>query len=140
MARKTEIYVVTKDGRDKGKRFLITEMSAMRAERWATRALLALTKSGENLDYVRSEKGGMAALAVAAIRGLQHLNFDDADPLMMEMMDCVQIIPDPKHPETARPLVQNDAEGDDIEEVETRVILKQRVFKLHSDFFTNAGP
>lgn len=136
--RKTEIYVVTKDNRDKGKRFLITEMSALRAERWATRAVLALTRSGQDIGHVRG--GGMAALAVAALQGLQYLQFDDADPLMMEMMECVQVIPDPKHPETTRPLVQNDAEGDDIEEIETRFILKERIFRLHSDFFTRADP
>jgi hypothetical protein len=136
--RKTEIYVVTKNNRDKDKRFLITEMSALRAERWATRALLALTKSGQDIGSVRT--GGMAALAMAALQGLQYLQFDDADPLMMELMDCVRIIPDPKHPETSRPLIQNDAEGDDIEEVETRIILKDRIFRLHTDFFTRADP
>lgn len=138
MARKFEYYTVTKDNRDKGKRFLITEMSALRAERWATRALLSLTKSGQDINP--SAGGGMAAIAVAALQGLQHLQFDDADPLMMELMECVRFVPDHKHPETTRELVQNDDEGDDIEEVETRLILKQRVFNLHTDFFTRADP
>lgn len=138
MARKTEIYVVKKDNRDKGKRFLITEMPALKAERWATRALLALTKSGQDIGQVQGQ--GMAGIAVAALHGLQHLQFDDADPLMMEMMDCVQIIPDPRHPETSRPLVQDGEEGDDIEEVETRLILKERIFRLHTGFFTPAEP
>lgn len=138
MARKSEYYTVTKDNRDKGKKFLITEMSALRAERWATRALLALTKSGQDINPTAG--GGMAAIAVAALQGLQHLQFDDADPLMMELMDCVQFVPDPKHPETTRALVQLDSDGDDIEEIETRIILKQRILNLHTDFFTRAGP
>jgi hypothetical protein len=99
---------------------------------------LALTKSGQDINPAAG--GGMAAIAVAALQGLQHLQFDDADPLMMELMDCVRFVPDPKHPETTRELVQLDSDGDDIEEIETRIILKQRILNLHTDFFTRAGP
>ena len=136
--RKTEVFVVVKDNRDKGKRFLITEMPALRAEKWAARAMLALTKSGQDVDHIKG--GGMAALAVAGLKALQHLDFADAEPLMDEMMECVQIIPDPKHPETARPLVQYGAEGDDIEEIDTRVELRTRIFRLHTGFFSSAAP
>lgn len=139
--RKTEVFAVVKDNRDKGKRFLITEMPALRAEKWATRALLSLAKSGADIASVSPGKpGGMAALAVAGLQALQHLDFADAEPLMDEMMDCVQIIPDPKHPETSRPLVQYGSEGDDIEEIDTRVELRTRIFKLHIGFFSPESP
>ena len=46
MARKTKRVTITAEGRDKGKTFLITELPADQAERWAIRALLALIQSG----------------------------------------------------------------------------------------------
>ena len=49
MARKVSNYTVTKEGRDLGKTFVITEMPASRAEAWATRALLALMAGGVEL-------------------------------------------------------------------------------------------
>lgn len=133
--RKTEIFVVPTDGRDKGKRFLITEMPAMKAERWAYRALLALAHSGADLGE-GALAGGMGAVAQAGFRALQKLNFEDARPLLDEMWDCVQVIPDPKNPEFLRPLVMNEMEGDDIEELETLWMIRERVFRLHTDFFT----
>lgn len=139
--RKTEVYVVTKDNRDKGKRFIITEMPALRAEKWATRAMLALARSGVDIPTVTPGKpGGMGALALAGLQALQHLDFADAEPLMDEMMECVQIVSDPKHPETARPLIDSGEEGDDIEEIETRVELRKRTLMLHVGFFTTAAP
>ena len=46
MSRRTLIYTVKSDNRDKGKKFQITEMSASRGEAWAMRALLAKPHRG----------------------------------------------------------------------------------------------
>ncbi len=45
MARKTKDLVIA-DGRDKGKTFVITEMSVIDADNWANRALLAMLRGG----------------------------------------------------------------------------------------------
>lgn len=45
MALKTR-QITIENGRDKGRVFLITEMSAAHADNWAMRALLALANSG----------------------------------------------------------------------------------------------
>lgn len=134
--RKTEIFTVTTPGRDKGKRFVLTEMPAMKAERWAYRALLALAHSGVELpdDY---KSMGLQALAIAGLRALQGLEFGEAEPLLKEMMDCVQIMPDPANPGLVRPLQNNEMEGDDIEEVTTIIDIRKRLFALHTDFFLN---
>ena len=83
MARNAKPVVITAEGRDKGKRFVLTEMPALRAEKWALRALLALAKAGVDLpdDAVGA---GMAALAVAGLQALRKLEFTDAEPLMDE--------------------------------------------------------
>jgi hypothetical protein len=131
--RKTENFVAT-EGRDKGKRFLITEMPALKAERWAIRALMALAHSG--VEIPDDAKGaGMAALAHAGLKALHSLSFEEVKPLLDEMWSCVQAMPNPQYPEIVRPLVMNEAEGDDLEELSTIWTLRERVFRLHTDFF-----
>jgi hypothetical protein len=53
------------------------------------------------------------------------------EPSMDQVMGWVQIRPDPaNHPQIIRPLIE-----DDIEEVATRIKLRQEVAELHSGFF-----
>jgi hypothetical protein len=131
--RHTIIWPAT-EGRDKGKHFLITEMSAAQGESWAYRAVLALMNSNAEMpkDF---EKTGMAGLAQMGIRGLVGLPWFVAEPLLEEMMSCVQIIPDfPKY-KIPRPLNPDAGqENHDIEEIKTRMELRLEIFKLHVDF------
>ena len=46
MARKTMDVLIDADNRDKGKLFFVEEMPASQAEEWATRALMAMMRSG----------------------------------------------------------------------------------------------
>ncbi len=133
MARRTLNWTAV-DGRDKGKRFLLTEMSARDAENWALRALLALGKNGIEIPDTAFD-AGMAGIARVGL-GL----FLKADPvtaanLLDELMACVQIQPDQRNPNVSRPLVD-----DDTEEVQTRMKLKIEVFKLHTDFSMAVAP
>lgn len=134
MPRKTEIVQIGTDDRDKGKRFVLTEMPALKAERWAIRALLALSHSGVDLGP-DARTGGMAALAAAGLKALHNLDFAEAQPLLDEMWDCVQIMADPKRPDILRRLQLNEMEGDDIEEISTVWLLRERIFNLHTAFF-----
>jgi hypothetical protein len=132
--RKTEIVTIAFEGRDKGKQFLLTEKPAMRAEKWALRAILVLSHAGADLPEGASS-GGMAAFAHEGLKALNRLKFDEAEPLLDEMWECVQVIPDPKNPQIVRPLMLHGVEGDDIEEVTTILLLRERVFNLHTAFF-----
>jgi len=132
--RKTDLFVITTEGRDKHKRFIITEMSAIKAERWAFRALLALAHAGVDVPD-DAKAAGMAALARAGLKALHDLNFEEARPLLDEMLSCVTVMPDAKNPDFTRPLVLNEMEGDDIEEITTLWELRERIFRLHTDFF-----
>lgn len=129
MARKTAKTVIGEDGgRDRGKAFLITEMPASKAEKWATRALLLLSRSG--IDFPAEMLGsGMAGIAVYGLRALPLLDFNEAEPLLDEMWDCIQIIPDPSHQNVTRPILE-----DDIEEIATRIKLRTEIFNLHVSF------
>lgn len=133
--RKTKLYKVTTEGRDFGKMFALIEMPAMKAERWALRALLALAHSGVDLPE-GAQGAGMASIAHAGLKALNNLDYAEVEPLLNEMWDCVRIIPDPKSPEFTRPLMMHGIEGDDIEEIATILNLRQEVFDLHTDFFS----
>jgi len=128
MARKTKVVMIEAEGRDQGKHFLLTELPASQAERWATRALMAMGKSGVEIpDGI--ERAGIAGLAMIGLRALVGMPFEDAQPLLDEMFTCIQIIPDPARPQVHRYLIE-----DDIEEVATRLLLRQEVIELHTGF------
>jgi hypothetical protein len=133
MARKTENFTVTDEGRDKNKTFLLTEWPASEAEAWAIRALLALGAADVEVpDGVLND--GMAGLAEIGLKKLFALPYKEAGPLLDELMKCIQVMPDPRRPQVKRALVETD-----IEEIRTRLALKWQVLKLHIDFSTAGG-
>ena len=128
MARKVMTYTVTDEGRDKGKTFVLTEMPASKAESWAMRALLALMHGGVEMPE-GFERMGMAGMAEVGMRALAGLRWELAEPLINEMFDCIQILPDPARPQVVRNLIEED-----IEEPLTRIRLRGEVWKLHTGF------
>ena len=128
MARKTTTISITDAGRDQGKTYVITEMPATQAEKWAARAFLALAQSGVDVpdDVAQAGLAGIAAISLRAFAGVPwHL----AEPLLDEMMRCITFMPDPARPMVVRPLIE-----DDIEEIVTRVRLREAIISLHIDF------
>lgn len=134
MARAVINYTVSDEGRDLGKTFVITEMSATQAERWATRVLLAFMQSNpevpEGLDQM-----GLAGLAQIGIKALAGVRWETLDPLLEEMMTCVKIMPDKKKPAIIRDLIESD-----IEEVATRIKLRAEIWTLHMGFLKTVAP
>lgn len=130
MARKTKTIRIPADppSRDAGKTFLITEMSAMQSEKWAIRSLGAIANSGMDIPTEVIQMG-MGAMVAVGFKGLLTMAFDDAEPLLDEMMACIQIVPDPKNAHVVRPV-----DDEDIEDVTTRLMLRSEVFELHTGF------
>lgn len=132
MARKEKLFLVEdgdeKTNRDFGKLFLIREMPARQAERWAMRALLAVARSGVDLPE-NIVGGGMQSIAMLGIQAIMRVRFEDVEDLLDELMECVSIVPDPKKPKLVR-----DLSEDDIEEVKTMIILRKEVIELHVGF------
>ncbi|WP_257803359.1 hypothetical protein [Burkholderia glumae] len=130
MPRKTATFIAT-DGRDAGKRFLITEMSAARSEEWAARALFAVMSSGVEVpeDVLGA---GLAGVAALGIQSLGRVPFEIAKPLFDEMMTCVQFAYGDGA--GARQLID-----DDTEEVATRLRLRKVVLDLHLEGFLGAA-
>lgn len=132
MARKELIYTTdANSGRDSNKTFYLHEMAASRGEKWAIRAIGAMLNAGIELpDDIRGV--GMAEMAVIGFKAFARVPFEQAEPLLDELMGCVLIIPDANRPEVKRGLIESD-----IEEIATRGKIRLEVFKLHVDFFTN---
>lgn len=128
MRKEKIVTVPASGGRDAGKHFLITEFSALRAEKWATRALLALASSGMDIppEVVRM---GAGAIVAVGFRAMLTMAFADAEPLLSEMLQCVQVMPDKSKPDVLRPL-----DDEDIEEVSTLLLLRSEVIELHTGF------
>lgn len=131
MARKQATVTISAEGRDKGKVFVLTELSAYDAEDWAGRALFALMNAGVEIPDNIAE-AGLAGVAALGIKAIVKLPFDSAKPLLDKMMGCVQIQPSPN---VVRALID-----DDIEEVATLLQLRKQVLGLHMDFSMAVAP
>ena len=132
MARKELFYTETA-GRDAGKVFYIREMSAAQAEWWAIRAGMAMARSGVDLPENFADMG-IAAMAGTGLKMVSQIPPVEAKPLLDELMECVQCVPDASNQNVKRRLID-----DDIEEIATRLKLRAEVFKLHVDFFQAAA-
>lgn len=128
MARKTQVVTIDAENRDNGKRYLLTEMSAVAAEKWTFRALTAMGRNGMDVpdDALEAGVAGLLAVGVSKFLGM---GFADAEVLLDDMFACVQFLPDPSRPEVTRALID-----DDIEEVSTRFRLRSEVLELHTGF------
>jgi len=125
MARKEATFIAD-TGRDIGKQFLITEMSASKAENWAFRVILAIGNAGIEVPEGLASQG-MSGLLAIGYMNLLKIPFDSAKPLLDEMMTCVQFLPSQN--------VKRNLMEEDIEEVATRFKLRKAIWDLHMDFF-----
>lgn len=135
--RKNKQIKIENEGRDKGKVFFIEEMPPRKAHEWSLKAILAVTKNDPTVpdEFLKS---GLAGMAQAGLRALLKVNFDEAMPLLDELLACVKYIPDPSKPSTMLPIVGNTF-ASQIEEALTFYTLEKEVFKLHVDFFPSAA-
>lgn len=110
--------------RDLGKRFLITEMSAMQADAWAVRALGAMMRSGVAIpDEIG--RAGLQGFAMYGLKAILAAPYAESAPLLAEVMGCVKIV----EPMITRPLLESD-----IEEISTITQLRDEVIELHTGF------
>jgi hypothetical protein len=133
MRREELISII--EGRDAGKTFMIREMSATKAEKWAARALLALLKSGVNLSDAAVRQGmmGVAAVGMSAFAGIP---WELAEPLLDDMIPCFRYVMDPN---SNNPILKDRAiTEDDIEDITTRFQLRKVWVDLHFGFLLAA--
>lgn len=132
--RKIKQITIGGENRDSGKLFVITEMSAVAAERWAAQALLALGRAGVEVPD-EATAAGAAAILSAGLTAFRSISFADAEPLLDEMLGCVSFVPDPARidPATNQPLARPLID-DDVEEIGTLLKLRSEVIDVHLGF------
>ncbi|GBR56504.1 hypothetical protein [Gluconobacter sphaericus] len=135
MALKEITVVCPHEGADKGKRFAITRMSAIEADKWGRHCLQAAAASGADIPGVAAG-GGLAAVAAAGIGIFAAIRPERMDELLDRLMQTVELLPDPSNPATRLPWAVAQTQ---IEEIPTIGWLQTEAFKLHVDFFKGVG-
>ncbi len=136
--RKSKTITITSEGRDKGKTFVITEMSAPQAEEWAMKALEAVSQRSE--IPVGLANAGMLGVFILGLKPVLSAPFDMVKPLLDEMFDtCLSIQPGPDTGilrGAGTPIIKpvGPLVPEDTEEVATRVFLRDQIFELHTGF------
>lgn len=120
-------------GRDAGKVFIITEMSARAAHAWATRAIFAMMNSGVEIPD-GAAAAGMAGLVSVGIMGLTKIPYEVAAPLLDELLACAAYQPDPANPSVTRAIHESD-----IEEFATYFVLQNAAWDVLSAPFMGAA-
>lgn len=135
MARKEIPFIVEEEGRDKGKEFLITEMSAWDADSLAQDIFRAMGDSNYSSIPADVIAMGCAGLATVGLSVISASSPEVARQLRDRLMSTVEII------------ITNDGQRQqrkvngslDFEEVSTIRSLLDKVFQVNFDFLTIAG-
>lgn len=135
MARKEIPFIVETEGRDKGKEFLITEMSAWDADSLAQDIFRAMGDSNYNSIPADVIAMGCAGLATVGLSVISASSPEVSRQLRDRLMSTVDII------------ITNDGQRQqrkvngslDFEEVSTIRSLLDKVFQVNFDFLTIAG-
>ncbi|EBD9024069.1 hypothetical protein DAC68_15780 [Salmonella enterica] len=135
MARKEIPFIVEEEGRDKGKEFLITEMSAWDADTLAQDIFRAMGDSNYSSIPADVIAMGCAGLATVGLSVISASSPEVARQLRDRLMSTVDII------------ITNDGQRQqrkvngslDFEEVSTIRTLLDKVFQVNFDFLTIAG-
>lgn len=164
MARRTIDVKIQEKGRDQGKLFKITEMSAFDTEQWVTRSINAILRHAHSdevalllplvysyTQQLNEEKTMEAVLEDAKIGKTTILNaaeslaiymssmffrlpFEELQKVTKPLLDCASIYLDPNQSELTESILNNPNQY--IEEPLTIYTLEREAFKLHSDFFS----
>ena len=132
MARK-EKTITIKD-RDKELTFKITEMPAMKAERWKIRAIMLLLSSDIDMPQGASIEEGinqfMAGGAEKLFKALSKVDVDKAINLFDEMLySCIQL-----STQGIDTQINEDIINSNVEDSSTLTKLRFECLKLHFDF------
>lgn len=135
MARKEIPFIVETEGRDKGKEFLITEMSAWDADSLAQDIFRAMGDSNYSSIPADVIAMGCAGLATVGLSVISASSPEVARQLRDRLMSTVDIVITSEGQRQ-----QRKVNGSlDFEEVSTIRSLLDKVFQVNFDFLTIAG-
>ncbi len=129
--------ITIEGGRDDGRKFYIKEMGALKTEKWASKAIVALLSTGIDIPGLDESDGieGLMKLdpksiANALLTGmLKGLKYDVFEPLLDEMLSCMYYQSD-----LSKEMLTVENIDTYIEDVKTILTLRKEVITLHVGF------
>jgi hypothetical protein len=134
MTLRTATVQITREGRDKGGVFVITEKPAVQATEWFLRAAMLLIRSGADVppDIMQHGPAGMVTLGIGTVlTGLGKAPWFEVKPLLDELLSCITSY----HPPGGNmPLGNWQVIAGQIQEPATILQLHEEVVSLHLGF------
>ncbi|ELI8281156.1 hypothetical protein ACT4JQ_004672 [Yersinia enterocolitica] len=134
MSRKQITYTVEDEGRDKGKEFIITEMSAWDAEELSEEIYRAMGHGEFNSLPADVVSMGVAGLATVGISVLAAAPASVSRPISDRILSTVEIVITNEGKDITRSIKPID-----FEEISTIRTLKDKVFELNFGFLSLAA-
>ncbi|HDL7611604.1 TPA: hypothetical protein PXP01_001296 [Yersinia enterocolitica] len=134
MSRKQITYIVEDEGRDKGKEFIITEMSAWDAEELSEEIYRAMGHGEFNSLPADVVSMGVAGLATVGISVLAAAPASVSRPISDRILSTVEIVITNEGKDITRSIKPID-----FEEISTIRTLKDKVFELNFGFLSLAA-
>ncbi|EOW7155788.1 TPA: hypothetical protein ACPZQZ_002176 [Yersinia enterocolitica] len=134
MSRKQITYTVEDEGRDKGKEFIITEMSAWDAEELSEEIYRAMGHGEFNSLPADVVSMGVAGLATVGVSVLAAAPASVSRPISDRILSTVKIVITNEGKDITRSLKPID-----FEEISTIRTLKDKVFELNFGFLSLAA-
>ncbi|MGH1605738.1 hypothetical protein [Yersinia proxima] len=134
MSRKQITYTVEDEGRDKGKEFIITEMSAWDAEELSEEIYRAMGHGEFNSLPADVVAMGVAGLATVGVSVLAAAPASVSRPISDRILSTVEIVITNEGKDIARAIKPID-----FEEISTIRTLKDKVFELNFGFLSLAA-
>ncbi|CQJ65533.1 hypothetical protein [Yersinia enterocolitica] len=134
MSRKQITFIVEDEGRDKGKEFIITEMSAWDAEELSEEIYRAMGHGEFNSLPADVVSMGVAGLATVGISVLAAAPASVSRPISDRILSTVEIVITNEGKDITRSIKPID-----FEEISTIRTLKDKVFELNFGFLSLAA-
>ncbi|HCC3331614.1 TPA: hypothetical protein M4731_004640 [Salmonella enterica] len=132
--RKEITWLVDDDNRDKGKEFVITEMSAWDAEELAEEIMRSMSHGGYFDIQPEVIQMGIAGLATIGLSVIASADRETARMIGQRLLDSVEIVITHEGKQTRR-----KAKSIDFEEVSTIRQIKDKAMHLNFDFLAIAA-
>lgn len=132
--RRTATVSITREGRDQGGVFTITEMPSIQATEWLIRAMQLLIRSGADVppNIMQQGIGGFITMGLGTIlTGLGKAPWHEVKPLLDELLGCVDTY---QAPGAVVPINRWDVIKTQINEPTTVLQLHEEVVSLHLGF------
>jgi len=123
-----EIEITIEEGRDAGKTFKVTEMSAVQMDRWAMKALCLFGKGGTSVIDV------LKMSITDLLDSFFKLDYEKAEPLLNELLACASFKKDGVYVNMSGSLVDSV-----VEDSSTLSRLRYEALKLCFGFFVQGG-